>query len=196
MLLTDKGGDFEQAPLGNHVARSIRLIDIGTQESEYQGVKTHKRQFILTWELCNELMTRGDSAGKPFVVSKFFTASLSEKSNLRKDLVAWRGRDFTSDELAGFNARNILDKPCMVQIVDRDGKHRVAQITGLPKGMTCPPAVNPIQYFSLDEFDPAMLMTFSDKMQQLIMQSPEYRAAVAGPHTEADVMAEAYDAAF
>ncbi len=186
MILTDRGGDFEQPPVGTHIARSIRLIDIGTQESEYQGTKTYKRQFILTWELCNELMTKGENEGKPFVVSKFYTASLSEKSNLRKDLVAWRGREFTPDELAGFDARNVLNKPCMISVVDRDGKHRVASISGIPKGTMVPDAVNEIQYFSLDEFDPVIFNSFSDKMKQMIAASPEYKHAVSAVYGESD----------
>lgn len=194
MILTDKGGDFEQPPIGIHVARSIRLIDIGTQKSDYQGTVTHKRQFILTWELSNEMMTRGENEGQPFVVSKFYTASLSEKSNLRKDLVSWRGREFTSDELGGFDPRNILDKPCMVQIIDKEGKHRVASVTGVPKGTQVPPAFNAIQYFSLDDFDAALFASLSDRMKELITKSPEYKRAAASIYGEPEQLSE--DVAF
>ena len=44
------GKDFEQAPAGSHVARCIKIIDLGTQESEYQGVKTIKNQILVSWE--------------------------------------------------------------------------------------------------------------------------------------------------
>lgn len=175
MILTDKGGDFEQPPVGIHVARSIRLIDIGTQKSEYQGTVSFKRQFILWWELSNEMLSQGNYAGQPFLVKKYYTASLSEKSNLRKDLVSWRGREFTADELGGFDPRNILDKPCMVQIIEKDGKHRVASVTGVPKGTQVPPAFNAIQYFSLDDYDHNLFMSLSDRMQELIKKSPEYQ---------------------
>lgn len=178
MILTDKGGDFEQPPVGLHVARSVGLIDIGTQIGEYQGQQTIKRQFILKWELPNELMSRGDAAGMPFVVSKFYTASLSEKSTLRKELEAWRGKAFTKDELAGFDARTILDKPCMVQIAEKNGRNKVTAVTCLPKNTPVPPAVNRIQWFSLDEFDESMFNSFSDKLQEMIRKSPEYKKAV------------------
>jgi hypothetical protein len=183
MKLTDKGGDFEQPPIGTHVARSIGLIDIGTQQSEYQGQKTFRRQIIIKWELCNEMMTKGEYEGKPFVVSKFYTASLSEKSNLRKDLVNWRGREFTADELAGFAAKNILDKGCMLQITEKEGKHRVTGVMAIPKGTTVSPAVNPIEYFSLepDEFDMEKFNQFSEKMQNMIAASPEFKTAIGAP---------------
>ncbi len=197
MILTDKGGgDWEQPPTGLHVARSIGLIDIGTQKGEYQGQPTIKRQFILKWELPNELMTRGEQAGMPFVVSKFYTASLSEKSTLRKDLEAWRGKEFTKEELAGFDSKAILDKPCMIQISEKNGRNKVTAVTCLAKGTPVPPAVNRLQWFSLDEFDEAMFQSFSEKLQEMIRKSPEYKSAVSmmvggDPSTQFDDLEDA-----
>jgi len=156
MKLTEGGGkEFEQAPIGTHVARCIKVIDVGTQFGEYQGKPNAARKIVVSWELPNELMTEGDFEGKPFIVSKFYTASLSEKANLRKDLVNWRGRDFTPEELQGFDSKNILGKPCMVQITTSEkGKSKVTGVMSLMKGTACPPQVNESVYFSLerDEF--------------------------------------------
>jgi hypothetical protein len=33
----DKGGSFESTPVGSHLARCYRIVDLGTQKSEYQG---------------------------------------------------------------------------------------------------------------------------------------------------------------
>lgn len=102
MKWNDAGsGNYEQPPVGTHLARCIKVIDIGTQKGEFQGKVTMKRQVIIGWELPNETMTEGEHAGKPFGVSKFYTASLNEKANLRADLANWRGRDFTPQELGG-----------------------------------------------------------------------------------------------
>lgn len=178
MKWTDTGGgDFEQPPVGTHVARCVKVIDIGTQKGEYQGKATSKRQCIVGWELPDELMTEGDYAGKPFTVSKFYTASLSEKANLRKDLANWRGRDFTEQELQGFEAKNILGKACLVQLTQNDKKKiRVTGIVALPKGSQVAEQVNDIVYFSLDEFDQATFDRLSDGYKKLIMSSPEYKA--------------------
>lgn len=171
------GGDFEQPPVGTHVARCIKIIDIGTQKGEYQGKATSKRQCIIGWELPTELMTEGELAGKPFMVSKFYTASLGEKANLRKDLQNWRGRDFTEQELQGFDAKNILDKCCLVGLTPNDkGKIRVTAVMALPKGTVAPARVNPIVYFSLDEFDQAVFDSLSDGYKKMITVSPEYQA--------------------
>lgn len=172
------GGTFEQPPTGTHVAICVKIIDIGTQKSEYQGQANIRRQCIIGWELPNELMTEGDKAGKPFVVSKFYTASLSEKANLRADLRNWRGRDFTEQELSGFESRNILGKPCMLSItMNEKGKAKITGVMALPKGTPVPPQANKSLYFSLEksEFDQAIFDGLSDGYKKLIMISPEYR---------------------
>lgn len=180
MKWKDTGGnDFEQAPTGTHIARCVKLIDIGTQRGEYQGKATVRRQCVIGWELPTELMTEGDAAGKPFTVSKFYTASLGEKANLRKDLAQWRGRDFTEQELAGFDSKNILGKPCLVSITPNDkGKARVTGVMALPKNTNVPDQVNKTLYFSLDEFDQATFDSLSDGYKKLITASPEYQEMV------------------
>lgn len=185
MLIKETGnGDYEQPPVGTHLARCTRLIDIGTQESDYQGTLSRKRQLIVGWELPNELMTRGEAAGKPFATSKFYTMSLGEKANLRKDLSNWRGRDFSPEELAGFEAKNLLGACCMLSLTENDkGKVRVTGVMALPKGMQKPSQVNEDVYLSLDpdEFDLAVFNGLSDKMKEMIRKSPEYDAIMNPP---------------
>lgn len=178
------GGDYEQPPVGTHVARCIKIIDIGTQRGEYQGKATSRRQCIIGWELPTEMMTEGDYAGRPFTVSRFYTASLGEKANLRKDLENWRGKTFTEEELNGFESKNILGAPCMLSLTSNDkGKTRVTGVMALPKGMQVPAAVNQPVYFSLDEFNSATFSDLSDGIKKLIQASPEYQQATA-PETK------------
>ena len=188
MLLTDNGGkEFEQASAGNHVARCVGMIDIGTHQSEYQGKTTYARKIVLRFELPNEVMAEGDYAGKPFLVSKFYTASLSEKANLRKDLESWRGRPFTQQELAGFDSKNILDKPCMVNVVHTDkGKAKIASLAPIPKGLDVPARVNDILYFSLerDEFKHDTFEGLNDYWKGEIMKSPEWAELQGKPSTK------------
>lgn len=183
MKWTDTGGgDFEQPPVGTYVARCIKIIDLGTQKGEWQGKANFKRQVIVGWELPTELMTEGDYAGKPFVVSKFYTASLGEKANLRKDLQNWRGREFTAEELAGFESKNILGKPCMLSLTANDkGKTRVTGVMALPKGMQAPEQVNTVTYFSLDDFNRETFESLSKGFKAMIESSPEYQHILNGP---------------
>lgn len=179
MKWTDTGGgDFEQPPVGAHVARCVKIIDIGTQRGEYQGKATIRRQCIIGWELPNELMTEGDYAGKPFTVSRFYTCSLGEKANLRKDLENWRGKAFTEEELNGFDSKNILGKPCMLSLTANDkGKTRITGVMALPRGTQVPEQINATVFFSMEpgEFDKTVFDSLSDGYKKLIMVSPEYQ---------------------
>ena len=173
------GGSFKQAPTGSHVARAIQIIDLGTQENEFQGEKSHRHQLLMIWELPNEMLEI-DGLQKPFTVSKFYTASLHEKASLRHDLEAWRGREFTANELAGFDLRNVLTKPCMVSVVEKNGRSKVASVSALPRGMECPPQFNEEVFFSLEEFNQHQFDALPEGIQKIIMKSPEYGQAVGG----------------
>lgn len=180
------GGDsFSPPPLGTHLARCIRLIDIGTQNDKFEGKETNKRKVIIGWELPNE--PNSDDDGKPFIATQFYVQSLHEKAKLRKHLTAWRGRDFTPEELAGFDSKNILDKPCIVNIVPNENKkHVVGGVAGMMRGQTVPPRVHPLVYFSLEpgEFDQKVFDGFSDAMKEMIAKSPEYKAIKSGKPAE------------
>ena len=172
------GGDFQQAPAGNHVARCIRLIDLGTQHTEYQGKALARNQILITWELPDERMENGD----PFIVSSFFTNSLSEKSNLRPFLEAWRSRTFTAEELAGFDLETIVNVPCMLSVVHTDkGKSRVSSAGALPKGIKCPPAVNEQFCYWIDEHEPAIYEKIGEGLRKIIEQSDEWKARATKP---------------
>jgi hypothetical protein len=180
MIISDSGGtSFEQPPTGTHAARCISVIDLGTQKTTYEGEAQIKHQLVVRWELSNELMTSGDFAGKPFTVSKFYTASLHEKAGLRKDLASWRGRDFTADELKGFDLKNVIGHPCMLAVgLSEKGKAKVTSVMGLPKGMAVPAQVNPSFNFSLDKgaFKAADFEELSKGFKEMVMSSPEYHA--------------------
>lgn len=176
------GKEFAQAPVGTHMAICVSVIDIGTQEREWQGKKKWSRQVVLGWELPDELIPEGhgDFSGKPFFVSRFYTASIGEKATLRKDLVNWRGQEFTEKELDGFAIKNVLGKPCLITLTKNEaGKTRVNGISALPKQLKdkVPAPVNEMRYFSLDkeEFDMELFNGLTDGFKKMIQNSPEFQ---------------------
>src|SRR3954469_11274718 len=108
------GGNFKRVPSGVHIGRCYSLIDLGTQRTEGQyGVKMQHKVRI-GWELFGEdengqpLVVDMDGTEMPMTISKSYTVSLHEKAGLRKDLSAWRGRDFTEDEAKAFDISKLL----------------------------------------------------------------------------------------
>ena len=173
----DTPSTFQPPPIGTHVARAIKIIDIGTHHGSYQGVPNVRNQFILFWELPTETFATEEGL-KPFIVSKFYTNSLNEKATLRADLVSWRGKEFAPEELEGFDLMNILGKPCLVTVIEgvEKDKRKVSSVSGVPKGMECPPQVNPSFAFFIEEWSDATFEGLSDGLKKLIRESDEYKA--------------------
>ncbi|MFA5606772.1 MAG: hypothetical protein WDA07_06245 [Leucobacter sp.] len=172
------GGDFTPVPEGTHVGRCIRFVDLGTQVDEWQGKRKTLRKIVLSWEIPSQ-RTEDD---RPMTISKRYTASLGEKATLRADLEAWRGRAFSDAELAGFEMRNILGKPCMLSVTHKtnDGKTRaqVKAILAMPPGVTCAEAENELIFFSMEEgFDADLFEALPDWQKEVISASPEYKEA-------------------
>lgn len=169
------GGDFQEAPVGTHVARCIRMYDIGTHTGEYQGKVTTRNQLVLAFELPEEKM----DDGQPFIVHKFWTNSLHEKANMRHDLEAWRGRPFTDAELKKFDLQQILDKCCLLSVIEKNGKARAGGIMALPKGTKVPPAHNDVWAYWIDEHDEETFAKVPKGFQKLVMESQEMRKGPA-----------------
>lgn len=160
------GGSFEPVSEGVHIANCISIIDLGDQYSEKYD-KT-QRKVLLTWEVTDETIEI-DGEEKPRVISNEYTLSLSEKANLRTHLEAWRGKNFTQEELDGFDLQNVLGKPCQLSIVhnERNGNvyANIKSIMSIPKGMPTPPVVSELTYFALDD---AASLSLIDKLPQWI----------------------------
>ncbi len=180
------GKDFAIHPAGVFPARCTRIIDLGTTNSEWEGKAKKSHKIVFGFESA-ELMpdTEGDFAGKPFLITTRFTASLGEKANMRKSLEAWRGRKFTKPELDAFDLHNVLGKACMVNMVHSDpnaqGKvySNIASMMPLPAGMSAPQAVGELLFFSLSDFDQGVYDKLSDYYKETIAESDEYKALFA-----------------
>lgn len=177
LTLSAEDKAFELPPAGTFAARCCHVIDLGTQQVDYQGQTKSLHKIVLAWVLPDELKTDGT----PFVVGRRFTASLHEKAALRQFLEAWRGRAFTPEELKAFALPKLINAPCLLNIVhaERDGK-TYADIKGaspLPKGMQPPvPVSDPIVF---DIADPATWPAFerlTKRQQEAIAASPEWQS--------------------
>jgi hypothetical protein len=168
------GGDFEQCPAGSFAARCYQIIDLGHQTFEWKGEAKVAPKVRITWEL-NEMM----QDGRPFSISREYTAYIGDKANLRKDLEAWRGRPFTTAELGNFSLENVLGAPCLLGVVHKPSKDgskvyaNVGSIMALPKGMACPELVNPAVKFDIGTFDQKVFDGLSSYVQKKILMSKE-----------------------
>jgi hypothetical protein len=189
IVTASSGKDFVIHPAGVTAARCTRIIDLGTVDGEWKNKPKKSHKIVFGFESA-VLMDddQGEYAGKPFLITTNYTASLSDKANLRKDLESWRGRKFTKPELEGFELKNVLGKACMLNMVHSDptsdGKtySNISAIMPLPTGMVMSSAVNGLIYFSLgtnsdgtSAFDQSVYESLSDYYKEKIALSDEYK---------------------
>lgn len=146
-------------PAGTHLAVCNMLVDLGEQYNERYG--NSSRKVLIGWEIPEEKIELEDGPHSR-TIRKQYTASLNEKSNLRKDLAAWRGRDFTPEELKAFDLHNIVGASCMINVIHTKKDDRsyanISAIMALPKGMgkgslTEKPLVFDLDTASLDDVE-------------------------------------------
>lgn len=134
-------GNFEKELIstGMHQAVCCGMFDLGIQSVEWQGEQKKAHKIVIFWEI-DENYESGELAGKPKRISKKYTLSLSEKSNLYKDLKSWLGRDLTAEEELGFDLEIMIGKNCMINICHeaKNGKtyQNIETVNPLMRNMT------------------------------------------------------------
>lgn len=152
MIASDNGGTpVPKLESGVYTGVSSAIIDLGLQRNEQFG-KT-QRKFMMIWTILGEdVEINGEK--QPRTISKEYSFSLNEKSTLRKDLQAWRGKSFSEEELQGFNILAVLNKACQLQIIleEKNNKkyNNIAGIMSLPKGSSVQPLDN-TYYFDMED---------------------------------------------
>lgn len=189
---SSKGGeDFAPIPAGSALGICFGCVDLGTQPS--QGIYGPKRQVLLLFELPHvrgDFAVDGQQKNLARIISRRWTLSLSKKANLRKDLISWRGRDFTLEEEHGFELANVVGAMALLSIIHKksvDGSKTYANISGVMKPMAGTDKMkpeNPVIVYDLPKGGP---ITFPAGMpewvQNTIKNSEEYVATV-NPHKQ------------
>lgn len=178
------GGDSNYsnkiAPVGMHLARIYQIIDLGTTEQTGQfGGKKRKVQIL--FELPLETAVFDPEKGEqPYYARNMYTLSMHEKSTLRKDVHSMLGKQLTDNEAKTFNIFNLIGRECMVNIIHRPSGDKtyanIQTITPVPKGMVCPPAVNPPLVFSTQQPDMDVFRSLPEFVQDKIKLSDEFIA--------------------
>jgi len=141
----------DPVPAGTHHAVCYGVIAVGTQPSEKF---TPRPKIIVCFEIPAERITIKDQ-DLPRGISKRYTLSLNEKSNLRKDLQSWRGKPFTPTELDGFDVSKVIGSNCLITVLHSDRAGAVyadiTSISALPRQMASVRPENQPLYFNLIE---------------------------------------------
>lgn len=180
----------ELIPAGNYIARCYQMIHIGTVMENFMGEGKLLNKVRIGWELPTELKVfREEKGEQPYVISAEYTLSLNEKANLRKMLASWRGKDFTEEEAKAFDISVLVGKPCMLNVIHKHGVadpskiyEAIGSASPMPKGIQCPPQINPSFILDYDNFDDDKFDSLPDFIKDKMKNSLEY-AKMKAPAT-------------
>lgn len=165
---------------GLYPAVCYGLIDIGTQENEYQGKVNYQRKAILKFELLDEF----NEDDKRIVLSQIYNMSLNEMSKFRKHLKGWRGRDFTDEELSNFEPKKVLGTNVILNITINDKGRAIIDSMARYKD-EAQESQRHQEYFTLDGFNDTLLPDFiSEGIANIIHRSKEWKHLEQGGSVE------------
>lgn len=197
------GGNFKRVPQGVFIGRCFSLVDLGTQTTTGQYGTKQQHKIRIGWELFGDdengapLTIDVDGVDMPMTISKSYTVSLHEKSGLRRDLAAWRGRDFTDEEAKAFDVAKLMGAYCMINVTESESNGKtysnVGGITPLPGALknAKPEPVHEPVVFDLDSPDWNVFATFHEKLQDAIKLSPEFAKATGEKQAPAQAQTQA-----
>jgi hypothetical protein len=144
--MKQSGNDFGRVEEGTYPARICQVIDFGVQpQTDWQTGEptTSKPRVMITWEFPTsraEITNDEGTQSLPRWLSKEFTISKSDKSNLIKLVSALAPRASSLDEL--------LNLPCMVQVGSTSGgKGKVLTVLPAMQGMEVAELENDTAFF-------------------------------------------------
>lgn len=152
---------------------------------------------MLMFEVPGEPVTI-DGKPAPMTISKDYSLSLSEKSNLRRDLQSWRGREFTAKELEGFAVESVVTVPCMLSVIHKQSAQKktyanISSISGLPKGVQCPPLWHKAIKYEIEHGENDVFKALPEFIRKKISACEEWQkpAEAAQPDSEGFANSEA-----
>ena len=176
MSIVAKGGEksssFPSVSVGVHKSRCIKVIDLGTQKNDFEGNISWKRQVLVIWETPDQT----NETSEPITISKFYTLSLHEKSNLGIDLTSWRGRPFSETEKKGFDISKLIGHTCLLNVIQGNKNNKIGSIMPLPKGDKIAEQYHTGVVFDLEKYQKGQKEVFnqlSEGIRNIILRSKE-----------------------
>lgn len=179
--------NYEPLASGTYPARLYQIIHIGTIPNEYLGEIKHLDKVRLGFEFPTETKVFTEEKGEqPYVLSVEFTLSMHEKANLRKFIEAWLGKRLSDAEAINTDIEEFLGKEGLANVVHSEAKNgnvyaNIQSISPLPKGLTCPSAVNPTFVLNYtDKWNRAAFEALPEFLREKMSQSAEYEMLKEG----------------
>lgn len=170
---------------GVYMAVCIGFIDLGEQYSDKFKNYSYKGMYV--WELPGETVEI-DGEMKPRQLSKEFTISGSNKSNLRKFIESWNGKSYSDEEFMEFDVFDQVGKACQLNVVLNETKEyaNVDNLMPIPRGFPAPTTDTKLIKWDMDAWNDEVFAELPEWIQDKIKKSTQYQKEHA-PETSIEV---------
>ena len=185
-IIATEGGtktERELVPMDLHRAVCVNVVDLGSHlNTVYNKVKRRVRLTFELADLRDDFEVDGEMKNLPRLMGKEYNLSLWETADLRKDLQSWRKKQFTKEELQGFNIAALVGVPCMLNVEHYTGKDGVLRagigsIIGLGSGMEAPKPEGEAYFYSIPDHGQQFPETMPDFIKNKVLASIEMNGA-------------------
>ena len=177
---------FRNPEPGSYVARLFSIIDIGHQQTTWNGNTKIQHKILFNWELFGEDSNGPlEIQGKPLTVFKKYTLSNHPESSLMADLKAWGGKEVPLP----LDLNSVLGSYALVNIVHNEYQGKtyanIANMVQLPKMMqgSVPAGVNEAFIYETIKH-PLNFDKVWPWQQKMIAESSEYRGTAAAKQAQ------------
>ena len=188
-------------PAGTHIGRCFAIIQTGTHEKEFKGVKTNVGMVQFMWELAIQPWPIFDQklGPQPYGIFQEYpvpkTGKGWKKSGLADMLKSWRN---ISEMPRNIKLKEWLNAPCLINVVHTASKEpviedktkslrgdghmiyaNVSTVMSIPKDasgaptMVCPATHNPLVFFDFETFNDVDFKKVPLWLKERIMKSHE-----------------------
>lgn len=159
---------------GVYMAVCVGFIDLGEQYSEKFKNYSYKGMYV--WELPGETIEI-DGKIEHRQLSKEFTISGSNKSNLRKFVESWNGKNYSDEEFMEFDLFEQVGKVCMLNVVLNETKEyaNVDNLMPIPKGLPAPTTSTELIKWDMDAWNDEVFAKLPEWIQEKIKKSTQYQ---------------------
>ena len=160
----NSGEDRPKLQPGIYLGACYQIVDMGESNITFQDTVSKKKRVQLTFEVTEALDPNNNETlmpdGRPFVVSKTYTASLFEMAALRKHIESWKGKSLTEQELQGFDITKLLGNTARIEVGHTKpkpdgtggGNQKIVNLQRLDGGVQQVQTHNQQQSFDLDVY--------------------------------------------
>ena len=169
-------------PAGQYLAVCVGVYDLGEQFSE--KYKNYSPKLMISFDIPS-VTIEVDGKQEPRQLSREFTISGKNNSNLRAFISSWNGMQYSDEAFGEFDPLAQVGKPAMINVLlNETGEYaNIDTIMPLFPGLPAPTTVTPLRVWDMDKWDDKVFEQLPGWVQDKIKKSTQYQKLHAPAET-------------